>query len=913
MRPEVVELFHQLADLSPEERERYLAGHPTDAGTLRDVEELLAHDGTGSDPLTASIAASAARAVLQTDADAVGARCGAFRLVNVVGRGGMGVVYFAERVDGEIRQCAAVKLLHPGWTDVHRERFLQEREILAALSHPNIAHLLDAGHLDDGQPYLAMEYVEGQPIDRHCAGLGVRQKIELFLKVCGAVEYLHKNHLVHRDLKPNNILVTAEGEPKLLDFGISKVLDLGGDVTATMVRMLTPKYASPEQASGEPVGSASDIYSLGAVLHTMLTGAPPEGTGPARPAAELKGDLHLVVRTALRQEPEERYASVAQFAADLRSVLESKPIYARKGDVIYRARKLVRRRALPIALSGAATIAALSAGAVVWSRSRLVPGMNLTAERLTANTTELPVHAAAISPDGKWIAYSDALGIHLRDTASGVTRLLPQTRGHVFGRWMPGGASLRTTVQDGSSVKSMMVYPGGRPPESAPAADSWVVSPGGKRRAMAPEGEQRLVVQSPAGNDSREIWRAAENHTLSDFAWSPNGEEVAVVSSGSGGSTLELIDAVRGRHTVLVAETRKLEIGGMVWAGRDRIVVSNLEPVGANGYNSNLWEVRLNARREASAGGLRKITAWTDFPIQPGSLTTDGRKLVFVRSFAQRDVYVAGIDGARSRLEAPRRLTLELGDDYPTAWTRDSKSVILTSDRTGVMRVFRQTLDQQTADPLTDLPGSQILPRMAPDGKSVLFCSMVPKVRTCRLMRAPLGGGRPQLVDTIAKIGDFRCSAAGPCSVAQRLGQDRRYAVFEMDWKKGKGREIYRDTDGPSGTPDISPDGKWLATVSGAKIIVRSFSTGAVVREIAVRGAAKLATLDYAPDGKGFYAGEVLPTEARQLYVDLSGATTLLWRQPGSAIIWSVPSPDGRNLAMLMYTTEANVYMVDGF
>jgi Tol biopolymer transport system component len=626
----------------------------------------------------------------------------------------------------------------------------------------------------------------------------------------------------------------------------------------------------------------------------------------------LKGDLDLVIRTAIRQEPEERYASVEQFAADLRSVLASKPIHARKGDVIYRARKLVRRRALPIALSGTAAAAMLSAGAVVWSRSRLVPNVNLTAERLTANTTEVPIHAAAISPDGKWIAYSDAIGVHLRDAATGVTRLLPQTRGHVFARWMPGGASMRTTVQDGSSVKSMAVYASGRPPEPAPPLDSWVASPDGKRRAMAPDGEQRLIVQNAAGSDSREIWRAAENHILSDFAWNPNAEEMAVVSSGSGGSTLEVIDVARGQRTVLVPEARKLEIGGMVWAGRDRVVLSDLEPVGANGYNSNLWEVRLNARRGPAAGGVHKMTSWSDFPIQPGSLTTDGKRLVFVRSFAQRDVYVAGIDAARSHLEAPRRLTLELGDDYPTAWTRDSKSVILTSDRSGVMRIFRQALDQQTADPLSEVPGSQILPRMAPDGKSVLFCSIVPKVRTCRLMSAPLAGGIPQVVDTIAKIGDFRCSAAGPCSVAERRGLNLGYVIYEMDLRKGKGREIYRDA-GPSGTPDISPDGKWLAAVSGNKIIVRSFSTGEVVREIPVREATKLASLDYAPDGKGFYTGEALPTEARQLYVDLSGTATLLWRQPGSSLIWGVPSPDGRNLAMLMYTTDANVYMVDGF
>jgi Tol biopolymer transport system component len=202
---------------------------------------------------------------------------------------------------------------------------------------------------------------------------------------------------------------------------------------------------------------------------------------------------------------------------------------------------------------------------------------------------------------------------------------------------------------------------------------------------------------------------------------------------------------------------------------------------------------------------------------------------------------------------------------------------------------------------------------MAPDRQSVLFCSMVPIEGTCRLMRAPLAGGTPRLVDAIPQIGDFRCSAAGPCSVAQRLGENEGHAVFEMDLVRGKGREIYRDGGNLSGTPDISPDGKWLAAVSGTTILLRSFATGAVVREIPVRGATRLATLDYAPDGKGFYAGDVSPTGARQLYIDLSGATTLLWRQPGNSMIWAVPSPNGKNLAMLMYTTEANVYRIDGF
>src|SRR6202044_477859 len=196
--------------------------------------------------------------------------CGPYRLGNLLGRGGMGSVYMAERADGGVRQRVAVKLLRSGADPPQfRAFFLSERQILAKLSHPNIARLLDAGHREDGQPYLVMEYVEGKTIDVFAAGISARQKIALFLKVCAAVSYLHRNLVVHRDLKPSNILVTEDREPKLLDFGIAKILDMGGDATVTSVRMMTPEYASPEQAAGGRMTTATDIYSLGAVLYKL--------------------------------------------------------------------------------------------------------------------------------------------------------------------------------------------------------------------------------------------------------------------------------------------------------------------------------------------------------------------------------------------------------------------------------------------------------------------------------------------------------------------------------------------------------------------------------------------------------------------------------------------------------------------
>jgi serine/threonine protein kinase len=248
MNARLQELFHDVADLSPEARTEYFAAHAVDEETREEVEELLAFDSSASAFLQRDVSIAASRSLPQLES--AGWRCGPYRLLDVIGRGGMGAVYRAERADGEVTQRLAVKLLPPGAGDAQRERFLQERQILASLGHPNIARMLDAGHGENGQPFLAMEYIDGLPIDVFASRLSARERISLFLKVCRAVAYLHRNLVVHRDLKPSNILVAADGEPKLLDFGIAKMLDVATDSTMTSMRMLTPDYASPEQVAG---------------------------------------------------------------------------------------------------------------------------------------------------------------------------------------------------------------------------------------------------------------------------------------------------------------------------------------------------------------------------------------------------------------------------------------------------------------------------------------------------------------------------------------------------------------------------------------------------------------------------------------------------------------------------------------
>ena len=324
---------------------------------------------------------------------AEGQRIGAYRIVREAGRGGMGAVYLAERADEEFRRQAAIKLVRRGMdTDEIVRRFRAERQILANLDHPNVARLLDAGTTEDGRPYFVMEWVEGRPIDEYCDAhqLPTRERLELFRKVCSAVHFAHQNLVVHRDLKPGNILVTAEGEPKLLDFGIAKLLASEQEpftaLTRVGLRPMTPEFASPEQVRGEAITTASDVYALGVLLYVLLTGhspykpaaGDPQGlaraiceTSPPRPSSvigrmkevdrpdgpalrrRLVGDLDNIVLMAMKKEPQRRYASVDQLSNDIGRHLQGLPVAARKDTVGYRAAKFVGRHKLGVGLAAA--------------------------------------------------------------------------------------------------------------------------------------------------------------------------------------------------------------------------------------------------------------------------------------------------------------------------------------------------------------------------------------------------------------------------------------------------------------------------------------------------------------------------------------------------------------------------------
>jgi tetratricopeptide (TPR) repeat protein/predicted Ser/Thr protein kinase len=322
--------------------------------------------------------------------DDTGRQVGPYRILRELGRGGMGAVYLAERADGEYRRQAALKILKRGLDadDVIR-RFRTERQILATLAHPNIAELYDGGTTDDDQPYFVMEYVDGVPIDEYCDrhNLSTPRRLELFLQVCAAVQHAHESFVVHRDIKPSNILVTTAGRPKLLDFGIAKLLhaDTSSSVARTEsgVRPMTPDYASPEQVLGQPIAAASDVYSLGVLLYKLLSGHRPYQLkthteaelrrviceeDPLKPSLRagprrLSRDLDDVTLKAMHKQRERRYSSVDELAHDVRRHLDGRPVRARDGTLSYRLSKFVRRRAGSLAAATAVITALLGVGA----------------------------------------------------------------------------------------------------------------------------------------------------------------------------------------------------------------------------------------------------------------------------------------------------------------------------------------------------------------------------------------------------------------------------------------------------------------------------------------------------------------------------------------------------------------------
>jgi serine/threonine protein kinase/tetratricopeptide (TPR) repeat protein len=459
---QVKDVLNRALELAPAERAGFLdRACSADSSLRKEVEALLAADDAAGTEFLNEPPAPELAAHLNLNgnpvqsADAwIGRRVGPYKIVEQIGAGGMGEVFRAFRADDQYKKQVAFKVVRGGQDSAFVVgRFKNERQILASLDHPNIARLHDGGTTEDGVPYFVMELIEGQPIDQYCAqrGLSVTERLNLFLQVCSAVQYAHQRLIIHRDLKPGNILVAADGTPKLLDFGIAKILDTeaaksGFEPTLTMFRVLTPGYASPEQVKGEPITTASDVYSLGVVLYELLTGQHPYRSAnstpqeiaravcevePERPSAAvqhkdrhkdghgsqsssestaalaisaeerrktLRGDLDNIVLMALRKDPKRRYSSVEQFAEDIRRHLGNLPVIARQDTVGYRTSKFISRHRAGVAAAAVVLVTLLVAMAITVRQAQIARQERTRAEqrfndvRTLANSLIFEIH-----------------------------------------------------------------------------------------------------------------------------------------------------------------------------------------------------------------------------------------------------------------------------------------------------------------------------------------------------------------------------------------------------------------------------------------------------------------------------------------------------------------------------------------
>jgi serine/threonine protein kinase len=491
----------------------------------------------------------------------VGQTLGVYTLLSQIGHGGMGTVWLAERNDGRFERRVAVKVLNIALMGKGgEERFKREGRILGRLRHPHVAELIDAGVSPSGQPFLVLEYVEGDHIDRYCdeKTLGVRARVRLFLDALRAVAQAHDNLVVHRDLKPSNILVRTDGKAKLLDFGIAKLLEGEGQtgepsLTVEGGRAMTPEYAAPEQLKGEAVTTATDVYASGVLLYVLLTGNHPAGVGPRTPAGLLKsildtepprpseivalklanvenavtnakkraatpdklarllrGDLDTIVAKALKKNPEERYPSIQAFADDLQRFLQHEPISARPDAIGYRTGKFVRRHRSSVVAALVITLALIGATLFTWfypRSSESLPQYNQ--RKLTANAEDSPVFNAAISPDGKYLGYADQQGIHLQLVETKAPQNLPLLAGvqagtafWAFGSWFPDSTRFVASSRVPGKPSTLWLIPiqGGEAQKLAEVEDMFGSG------AVSPDGSSIAYQKVRSSDGAREIW-----------------------------------------------------------------------------------------------------------------------------------------------------------------------------------------------------------------------------------------------------------------------------------------------------------------------------------------------------------------------------------------------------------------------
>jgi eukaryotic-like serine/threonine-protein kinase len=743
----------------------------------------------------------------------------------------------------------------------------------------------------------------------------------------------------------------------------------------------TVAYMSPEQARGEKLDARTDLFSFGAVLYEMATGRPAFGGNTTAvihdailnrtPAPslhlnpELPADLDRIVSRLLEKDRDLRY----QHASDLRSELKrlkrdtssgrseavtsSRPGTAAVGapdhapleeptsDSVIIAGLIKRHKKAAI---GTVVVLIVLAG-LGWFviRRPAQPSAELAQKRLTFNSSENPVDSGGISPDGKYLAYSDPAGIHVKLLSTGEERLIPRPGGVPsearwgFDSWFPDGTQLLAdTWEPGGHGSIWAVSVLGQSPRelrqgAVAGTVGGVVSPDGTRIAFGPalgssDLGREIWVMGSQGENPEKVLALGEDEFFNGVRWSPEGQRLAYIKVQITPETyltsLETSDLKGARRTVVVPGT-DLYLVSFCWLPDGRIVYARQES--SYSEDGNLWQISINGEAGKPNGKPKRITQWAGSYLYFLSASADGKRMTLEKQTYQAQVYLGELLPGGTRMNPPRRLTNDEASDYPTAWTADSKAVLFTSDRNGTWGIYKQGVSQDTAEPVVTVGHNANQPRLSADGTWILYAELPKTIgpyTPIRLMHIPVGGGVPRLVLETKGWQDHRCARAPAslCVLSEQSQDQKQLTLTAYDPLKGRGKVLRTIQKHPTDViaTAVSPDGTTLALspVGEAEIHIRLLSlSGGPDREFAVKGWPNLTGLDWSPDGKGFYCASVSPQSRTLFYVDLKGNAKVLWqyKAAGGGDIWSVPSPDGRYLAIRGNVTNSNVWMLEGF